>query len=331
MIVDDRIYGRFEITQPVLIELMGAGTVVRLKDVSQRGYPAFVECSSPVHYSRYEHSIGCMLLLRKLGAGLEEQIAGLLHDVSHTAFSHTVDWAFGDPTREDYQDSILAQYINASPLAQILKRHGYDSSEISSLEETDRFGLMERKIPQLCADRIDYTLRDCHYSLGCDAGSFLDHLTVSVGHIAFDSYEMALKFGETYMRCQKELWGSQGNAVRYYIIGRMMKEAVESGVVSRKDLHLTETEFIDAVRRSGNEHVNSLMDLAFGHIDYKIANDGIRLNKKFRYVDPEFVQNGKNRRVSEVNPKYGKMLDDEGKIEREGFRAKISGLEWQKR
>jgi HD superfamily phosphohydrolase len=32
-----------------------------------------------------------MLLVRRLGASLEEQIAALLHDVSHTAFSHVID------------------------------------------------------------------------------------------------------------------------------------------------------------------------------------------------------------------------------------------------
>lgn len=45
-----------------------------------------------------------MLLLRKLGASLNEQIAGLLHDASHTAFSHTADWVLGHKETEDYQD-----------------------------------------------------------------------------------------------------------------------------------------------------------------------------------------------------------------------------------
>ena len=35
-----------------------------------------------------------MLLIKKLGGSVEEQIAGLLHDVSHTAFSHVIDYVF---------------------------------------------------------------------------------------------------------------------------------------------------------------------------------------------------------------------------------------------
>jgi len=49
--------------------------------------------------TRFDHSVGVMLLIRKLGAGsspasalLKEQVAALLHDVSHTAFSHVIDY-----------------------------------------------------------------------------------------------------------------------------------------------------------------------------------------------------------------------------------------------
>lgn len=37
-----------------------------------------------------------MLLLRKLGASLEEQLASLLHDISTFAVSHVADWVFAE-------------------------------------------------------------------------------------------------------------------------------------------------------------------------------------------------------------------------------------------
>src|SRR3990167_3900982 len=102
MLIKDRVYGNFQINEPVILELLKSKLVLRLKGISQFGVP------DKYHYikgfSRYEHSVGVMILLRILGASLEEQVAGLLHDVSHTAFSHIVDWVIGQGKTENFQD-----------------------------------------------------------------------------------------------------------------------------------------------------------------------------------------------------------------------------------
>jgi hypothetical protein len=106
MKINDKIYEKVEIEEPVLLELLKSSSVLRLKNISQFGVPD--KYYHFKNYSRYEHSIGVMILLRKLGATLEEQIAGLLHDVSVLAFSHVIDWVFanGRDGVEDYHDSI---------------------------------------------------------------------------------------------------------------------------------------------------------------------------------------------------------------------------------
>src|SRR3989344_8664366 len=94
----DSVYGDEEIKEEVLIELINSKPFQRLKGISQQGMPR--ELWFTHVNSRYEHSIGVLIILRRLNAGLEAQVAGLLHDVSHTAFSHVVDWVFGDPLKE---------------------------------------------------------------------------------------------------------------------------------------------------------------------------------------------------------------------------------------
>lgn len=91
---DDAIYGRNEITEPVLLDLMKSDAMQRLKGISQHGVTALLGITPP--FSRFDHSVGVMLLVRRLGASLEEQVAALLHDVSHTAFSHVIDFVFND-------------------------------------------------------------------------------------------------------------------------------------------------------------------------------------------------------------------------------------------
>src|SRR5271157_3470519 len=161
-IISDRIYGNIDVREDVLLELMDSEPMRRLKGVSQHGYPEETKTAFP-HYSRYEHSVGVMLLLKRLGAETEEQIAGLLHDASHTAFSHIIDWVLGDPSKEAYQDSTLKSYIQDSGLSRIISKHGFDAEAISGMEYNSKYGLLERKAPDLCADRVDYALRDSFF------------------------------------------------------------------------------------------------------------------------------------------------------------------------
>jgi len=159
MEISDSLYGNFKISENVLEELVNGKSIQRLKGISQFGIPEGYFHRK--NFSRYEHSIGVFLLLRKLNASLEEQIAGLLHDVSHTAFSHVIDWVLGDPTKEDYQDLNHLKIISNSEIPKILKKHSFDYERISQLES---FPLLERESPSLCADRVDYSLREIHHN-----------------------------------------------------------------------------------------------------------------------------------------------------------------------
>lgn len=154
MKIKDSIYGTFEVEE-VLEELMLCEAVQRLKGVYQGGASYIVNPEWDV--TRYDHSVGVMLLIRKLGGTLEEQIVGLLHDVSHTAFSHVVDAVF-ENAEEDYHEDIYENIIRDSTIPSILERHGYQSDEL--LFDIEQWTLLERSAPELCADRVDYTLRD---------------------------------------------------------------------------------------------------------------------------------------------------------------------------
>ena len=121
----------------------------RLKSIAQFGIPD--KYYHLKNFSRFEHCVGVMMLLKKLGATEEEQIAGLLHDVSHTAFSHVVDWVVGEGKTEDFQDEQHKNYIFSSSIPQILKQYSYDPERITDYHN---FGLLEREVPDLCADRV---------------------------------------------------------------------------------------------------------------------------------------------------------------------------------
>ncbi|MEH6979544.1 HD domain-containing protein, partial [Bacillus pseudomycoides] len=156
MIISDIIYGEFEVDK-VLEELILSKPVQRLKGVHQAGASYLI--NEKWNVTRFDHSVGVMLLIKKLGGSVEEQIAGLLHDISHTAFSHVIDFVF-DNKDEDYHEKIYSTVIKNSEIPGILAKYDYNYEDI--LFDDSKWTLLEQSAPDLCADRVDYTLRDMY-------------------------------------------------------------------------------------------------------------------------------------------------------------------------
>lgn len=146
------------VNTPVLVELIVSPPMQRTKGVSQSGRQP--EWTRFGQYSRYDQGVGVMLLLKRLGASLEEQVAGLLHDVSPTAFSHVIDYVFGTTAQHDFQDDHHEDYVRRSGILEIIRKHSLP--ERCALHPR-RYPLLEQPIPRLCADRIDYALRSALY------------------------------------------------------------------------------------------------------------------------------------------------------------------------
>ncbi len=307
MRINDRVYGKQEITEAVLLDLIESKSLQRLKGVFQFMPPKYYHKDS---FTRYEHSLGVLLLLRKLGAELKEQVAGLLHDTSHTAFSHVIDWAVGDPKKEDYQDKIHLEVIKNSEIPTILTNYGLDYREISQLE---KFPLLEREAPDLCADRIDYSLRELKME-GKKIDKLLEDLIVRNNEIVFRTFESADRFAKNYINMQKEHWGGKEARLRYRLLAEVLREAIEKKIVSLDSLiHGQDYIITELLERKGNKEILRGLSLLKNKLYLEETDDGtgIFLDKKFRYVDPKFLVNGEVKRLSEDSLEYRKILNRE--------------------
>lgn len=150
----DRIFGEVEINEPVILDLIESPSMQRMKGIDQHGY--FEPYFPGMTFKRFEHSVGVFILLKKFGASLEEQIAGLIHDVSHTVFSHVGDYIYGFEMNQGFQDNCFGEFVKNSEIPKILEKYGIDYKYIINEKN---FPLKERGLPDLCADRIDYFLR----------------------------------------------------------------------------------------------------------------------------------------------------------------------------
>lgn len=303
----DSVYGNNEIKEQVLIDLINSNPVQRLKKISQYGIPD--KYYHKKNYSRYDHSVGVLLLLRKLKANLKEQIAGLLHDVSHTAFSHVVDWVIGDSTKEDYQDNNHANFIRNSQLPKILKKYNFDLDEIL---DDKNFPLLERPAPSLCADRVDYTLRELEKN-GKDTNLFVTNLVNYKGQMTFKSKVAAEKFAYEYLRLNHKHWAGDESKARYYILANILKRALQNNIISLKDLYKTDAKIINQLILSSDSFIlESFKILKDGLIIKEVKKPkGILLNKKFRYIDPEIMIGNNIKHLSDVSEKYKQRLKKE--------------------
>ncbi|MBN1486049.1 MAG: HD domain-containing protein, partial [Anaerolineae bacterium] len=117
----DRIYGEFDITEPVILDLLNTQAVCRLKGILQHGITGLIDITRRT--TRYEHSLGVMLLVRRMGGDIQEQIAALLHDVSHTVLSHVIDYVYPSPNGQSYHEVKKPWYMENSDIPDILSRH----------------------------------------------------------------------------------------------------------------------------------------------------------------------------------------------------------------
>ena len=154
MIVNDAIYGKQKITDKAVLEIINTKAFQRLKGVKQAGITSYILKERKI--TRYEHCLGVYFLLRKFKASREEQIAGLLHDLPHTAFSHVADFVFSEG-KESYHEKIHKKILADSGVLEILKKHGF---KLERFFDDKNFKLLEQPAPDLCADRLDYFLRD---------------------------------------------------------------------------------------------------------------------------------------------------------------------------
>ena len=82
----DRAYGNFEIKEPVILELINSKTIQRLKDIDQAGYFLNSSFSHEPHILVLNIQSAFICFLKMYKAPIEEQIAGIIPDVSHSAF-----------------------------------------------------------------------------------------------------------------------------------------------------------------------------------------------------------------------------------------------------
>lgn len=305
--INDRVYGKNKIQEPILIELINSKPIQRLKGINQAGASQYAIEGKTV--TRYEHSLGVMILLKKLGASVEEQIAGLLHDIPHTAFSHVIDFVFKN-TNHEFHEKFHEEIILQSEIPTILKKFNFD---IGRILDEHNFPLLEKPLPDLCADRIDYTLRDMVASEGFSnkINSYISSFIVHNNEIIINEKLIAKDFSEDYLRMDEEKWSHPLEVALFQILADAIKIALKEKILTEKDLFEDDLFVYTKLEKSGNQLILKKLDMLSPNL--KIIDDPndfhFHSRNKLRYINPKFLNsNGTINRVTD------KFIDFSDKI-----------------
>jgi len=311
----DRVYGDVVIDEPVIVELIECPAMLRLVGIDQSGH--FEPFYPGTFQSRYEHSVGVYILLRNYGAPIEEQIAGLIHDVSHSAFSHCIDYVIdgASPSEQDHQDNIFEKFVKKTDIPRILKKYGFN---IDYILNDGNFPLKENKLPDLCADRIDYSLRTALvFREIASAAGFLNKLRAGNGRWYFTDKLAAQEFAGIFLKLNSKYYASLLSAVMFASVGDYLRYSLGKGYIKSADLYSTDREVLQKIARFHryDRHLRKLLSrmdnkAAFAN---SAADHDAKIVCKSRAVDPLFKDGRKLVRLSQADKSWAGIIKRESK------------------
>jgi uncharacterized protein len=164
--IKDPVHGYVEVEEPVIF-FLDSPMVQRLRHIKQLGFSYLVYPGA--NHTRFEHSLGTMhlagIMSRQLdvspGDRLLVSTAALLHDIGHGPFSHSIE-----PIMEEFSGRShhqIDEILSHEAIALLLENNGIDRRELGEILKGNHVlsGIIHG---ELDVDRMDYLLRDAHYT-----------------------------------------------------------------------------------------------------------------------------------------------------------------------
>jgi len=184
--VRDPIHDYIDLT-PLETKLVDTQAYQRLRWIRQLG-PANLVYPGANH-TRHEHCMGTCHVVGRMADSAdldsgERQLAsaaGLLHDLGHSPFSHLGDEIEG---LEDHVDRTM-DLVSKTEISDVLSQEGIDKNEINQIID-GKHSLGALVSGDLDGDRLDYLVRDAHYtgvSTGVDMGRLITTMSMVDGNL----------------------------------------------------------------------------------------------------------------------------------------------------
>jgi len=299
-IIHDTIHGSIKLKEPFL-SLLETPEVQRLNNIHQLGYAYLVFTGA--NHTRLEHSLGTYHVAQRMAQALnlnnEEELlvtsAGLLHDLGHGPFSHTLEYLFNKRLglshteltgkiisgKQDVLDETKQRIIGQKKgINEILETNNIDHEMVIKLINNELLELNENmniveKLPihgqqqffntqrylfqiihsSIDADQIDYLLRDSHYT------------GVAHGVLDFDRLIQTIEIFNNDLVVNKHGL----SAVEGMLVARAL---MYSSVYFHKTVRIAELMLCSAVERLENDQLERFITMSEPELIVELINLG---------------------------------------------------------
>jgi HD superfamily phosphohydrolase len=163
--IRDPVHGYVRL-EGLALSLADTPQMQRLRWIKQLGLASLVYPGA--NHTRFEHSLGAYhladLLSRQLGLDEEDRLkicaAALLHDVGHGPLSHATEAVLTSFLRKEHES--IMDLLGKGEIAEALSDHGLKAAEIQKAINGSVLGQIVSG--EIDVDRMDYLLRDAHYT-----------------------------------------------------------------------------------------------------------------------------------------------------------------------
>lgn len=260
MIIRDAVHGSIETTD-LEERIIDSAQFQRLRFVRQLSTAHLVYPSAA--HSRFEHSLGTMHLTGMAARQLELEdeevgllrLAGLLHDIGHSAFSHLGDEVLVEHGRPGHEKRGI-DLVKNEPLGAVIESAGFSLKELVTRLEGKGTGALITQ--NLGTDRLDYLLRDSHHTgvgySSVDYERLLHTLVLSDGAVRV--HEKGLVAAESLLVSRQFMFATVYHhpvaMISSAMLARALQQGLEGKIISPEELEQgTDLEVLAKLRDAG--------------------------------------------------------------------------------
>ena len=260
--IRDSVYGDIMLNE-IEVEVMDNPQFQRLRRIKQLGLISLIYPGA--NHTRFEHSIGTMHIASKLADKLDlnqedkelVRISALLHDIGHGPFSHVSEGVLSFPHEE------LTKYVIENTAIRDIIEKKFDITKIIEIINGEgKFGPIVSG--ELDADRMDYLLRDSHYTgvaYGIiDYERIISNLNLNK-HLSLDIKGVQAAEGALVSRyfMYPSVYQHHTTRIVNSMFRRGLKKLIDSGIINENDMYKYDDADIIGIFRNSEGYPKEIM------------------------------------------------------------------------